>query len=841
MLRLRKPTKVRIVPLRRLLIAVLILAAQAAFADEPLKAGDAGIAEPANVTDITIYLVGHAHIDMNWLWLWPETVETCKNTFSTAMNLMTEFPGFVFSQSQPATYLAVQEQHPDVFARIKDAIKRGQWDATATTWTEGDLNMSSGESIVRSILYGKRYMKQQFGVESVVCWEPDTFGHPWTIPQILAKSGIKYYYHMRCSGPAPLYWWQSPDGSRVLAYSFGGYNSDISEGELARDALAFAKASGIRDYMRVYGVGDHGGGPTRAMLDTAVELQKRKDYPKLKFSSCRDYFDHVTGSGAKFPVHNGELNTIFEGCYTTHGDIKRWNRESENLIPCAEKFALIASEWGGQYPAGGFEHSWRNTGFNQFHDLLCGSAIHGSYEMSKKLYEEATSQAQGALNQSLDLIASRISTNGPGVPIVVFNPLSWTRTDKVEVPSPFAGEDIGVRITDGKGRVCAGQNLADKLRFTARDVPSLGYRVFWANRSTEPVATPVKATGTTIENSFFRLTIDPKAGVITELYDKLNNRSVIAPGSQAGVLQALWEDPHGMSAWTIGGITKTEDLLNATEVVASAAGPAKASVTVDHDYGKSKFSQEITLHDAVPRIDIKLTADWRELGGPDEPAPMIKVAFPVGVKDGRAAFEIPFGHIERPANGAEVPAQKWIDLSGPGYGVGLLNDCKYGFDVNKNVMRATLLRSSYDPDPTPDQGMHEMTYSLYPHRGDWRQANTVRRGCELNEPLIGRVTGKHTGTLPKLKTFVWVSEPNLIVTAFKKAEDDNSLILRFYETQGRPCKAKIALGMNARYVIETDLMERPIGKRVALKRGGFTVKVGKHEIKTYRLLRPSSF
>ena len=819
-------------PLHKLLILVLLLAAQAVAADEPIKPAD------ANVTDATIYLVGHAHIDMNWLWLWPETVEVCKNTFSTAMNLMKEFPGFVFSQDQPATYLAMQEQHPEVFARIKDAIRRGQWDVTATTWTEGDLNMSSGESIVRSILYGKRYMKQQFGIESVVCWEPDTFGHPWTIPQILAKSGIKYYYHMRCSGPAPLYWWQSPDGSRVLAYSFGGYNSDISEGELARDALSFAKASGIRDYMRVYGVGDHGGGPTRAMLNTAVELQKRKDYPKLEFSSCRAYFDKVAAYSDKFPVHNGELNTVFEGCYTTHSDIKRWNRESENLIPRAESFALIASEWGGQYPARDFEHSWRNTGFNQFHDLLCGSAIHGSYEMSKKLYEESMSQARGALNQSLDLIASRISTNGPGVPIVVFNPLSWTRTDTVEVPSPFAGEDICVRITDGKGRVCAGQNVGDKLRFTARDVPSLGYKVFWANRSTEPMSTQVKATGTTIENSFFKLTIDPKAGVITDLYDKLNKRSVFAAGSQADLLQALWEDPHGMSAWTIGSITKTEDLLTATGVSLTTTGPAQAAVTVGHDFGKSKFTQQVTLYDAVPRIDIKLTADWQELGSGNAPSPMIKVAFPVGIKDGKATFEIPFGSIERPTNGAEVPAQKWIDLSGPGYGVGLLNDCKYGFDVNKSIVRMTLLRSSYDPDRTPDQGMHGMTYSLYPHKGDWREANTVRRGYELNEPLIGCVTGKHSGRLPKSKTFVWVSQPNLIVTAFKKAEDGASLILRLYETQGKPCKAKIALGVNARYAVEADLMERSIGRRIALKRGGFTVNVGKYEIKTYKLLRP---
>jgi len=815
----------------RLLILVVLLAASSGAGDD-----SAGAADPRSAANITVHLVGHAHIDMNWLWLWPETIEVCKNTFSTAMNLMEEFPGFVFSQSQPAAYLAMQEHHPDVFARIKEAVKRGQWDVTATTWTEGDLNMSGGEAIVRSILYGKRYIKQQFGVESVVCWEPDTFGHPWTMPQILAKTGIKYYYHMRCPGPSPLYWWQSPDGSRVLAYSFGGYSSDISEDGLVHDALAFAKASGVTDYMRVYGVGDHGGGPTREMLNTATALQRREDYPKLKFSSVRDYFDKVAANADRLPVHNGELNTVFEGCYTTHSDIKRWNRECESLIPCAESFAAITLGWGAQYPAEQFEQCWRNTCFNQFHDLLCGSAIHGSYEMCAKLYEDTMSRAESALDRSLDLITPRITTNGPGVPIVVYNPLSWTRTDVVEVPSPFAGEDLCIRISDENGRVFAGQNVGDKLLFTARDVPSLGYKVFWARRTTEPVPTSVRAAGTTIENRFFRVTVDPASGVIKRLYDKLNKRDVFAVGSNAGVLQVLYEEPHGMSAWTIGKIARTEDLLTAAEVSTASDGPVEASVTVKHDFRNSKFAQQIVLHDDVPRIDIRLTADWQQIGSDKELSPMLKAAFPVGLSDARAVFEIPFGYIERPANGAEVPAQKWIDLSGSRYGVGLLNDCKYGFDVKDNVARISLLRSSYDPDPTPDRGTHRMTYSLYPHKGDWRCANTVRRGYELNQPLIGRVTGKHTGTLPKSKSFVWVSEPNLIVTAFKKAEDDDSLVLRFYETLGRACRAKIALGVKARYAVETDLMERPTGRTISLKNGGFAVDVAAYEIKTFKLV-----
>ncbi|MGQ9782464.1 MAG: alpha-mannosidase [Armatimonadota bacterium] len=798
--------------------------------------GQTGELKPA---DLTVHLVGHAHIDMNWLWLWPETIEVCRNTFDTAMKLMDEFPGFKFSQSQAVTYLAMQEHHPEVFERIKESVKRGQWEITASTWTEGDLNMSSGEAIVRSILYAKRYIREQFGFEPVVCWEPDTFGHPWTIPQILQKSGIKYYYHTRCKGPAPLYWWQSPDGSRVLAFSFGSYSSDISEKDVLNDALSFARATDLRDYMRVYGVGDHGGGPTRAMLQEVLKLQSLDNHPRLKFSTCQAYFDLVTTQAEKCPVHDGELNTVFEGCYTTHSDIKRWNRECESLIPCAEKLAVIAMDFGGQYPAKEFEKSWRNTCFNQFHDLLCGSAIHDSYKMSRELYEEAVFQARSSIDRSIDLLTSRISTEGPGVPIVVFNPLSWTRTDVVQVPSPFAGEEVSVRVVDETGQTVAAQNVGGDLIFTAHNVPSLGYKVFWASRSHENVRTSVRCTKDTIENEFFRVTVDPVSGTIAQLYDKVNRRNIFPAGAKGGILQVLWEEPHGMSAWTIGRISKTEDLMRASEVKMTSSGPVRASFSVIHEFNKSKFTQEIMVHDGVSRVDIKMVADWQEIGTKNSPFPMIKVAFPMGISDPEVAFEIPFGYIVRPANGAEVPAQKWIDLSDKRYGVGLLNDCKYGFDANKNVIRMTLLRCPYEPDPTPDVGVHQITYSLYPHKGNWNAGNTVRRGYELNEPLIARVTQKHSGILPKSKSFVWVSEPNLVVTAFKKSEDGDGLILRVYETQGKACNAKIVVSVAAEEVVETDLMERPLGKSVRLRSGSFTFEIGRHEIKTFKLVSKS--
>jgi len=785
---------------------------------------------------INIFLVGHAHIDMNWLWLWPETLSVCKNTFTTMGKLMNEYPGFIFSQSQPAAYAAMQEHNPEVFAMIKDRIKRGQWDAsTATTWVEGDTNMASGEAIVRSILYGKRFIKQQFGVDSDVCWEPDTFGHAQMMPQILAKSGIKYYYFTRCGIGSPVFWWRSPDGSKVLAFDYGAYSKNIKP-ETAFEAAHFVKETGLKDYMHVYGVGDHGGGPTRDMLNREKKSSAQPDYPHLQFSTARGYFEDIAKSGKPFRVWDGDLNTIFEGCYTSHSDIKRWNRECENLIPCAETFNSIAARFGLPYAGASFEKSWRDTCFNQFHDILCGTAIHGSYDYAKQLHDEAITQAKGALDKSLDTLISRINTNGSGVPVVVFNPLSWSRTDPVSVTSPFPKEIAGVRVVDSSGVVCPAQIMDGKLCFTAHNVPALGYKVFWAAKSSQAAKGTIKSDGMVIENQYLRVRVDPARGVISEIYDKVSPRAVVPNGSSMATLQILHENRRGMSAWKIGEILDRENLTQNAHVSVSNVGPAKATITIEHDYDKSHIKQELSLYDGVPRIDIHTNVDWKKPSPGNNQCPMLKEAFATGMKSGKATFEVPFGGIERLTNGSEVPGQKWIDLSLPNYGVSLLNDCKYGFSVKDGVMHVTLIRSTHNPDPTPEEGPHEWTLSIYPHKGDWRAAGTVRKGYELNEPLIARVAAPHPGSLSSAQSFLSISKPNIIATAFKKAEDDNSYILRFYETNGSPCKAVISTRLPVKYFMETDLLERPVGRKMPISGGKFTVAVGKNEIKTYKLI-----
>ena len=779
----------------------------------------------------TVHLVGHAHIDMNWLWLWPETVEVCKNTFSTMIKIMDEYPDFRFSQSQASTYVAMEENYPDLFAQIQRRVRSGAWEVTGGTWVEGDMNMASGESIVRQILYAKRYFLEKFGVEPEICWEPDTFGHAWTIPQILAKSGIKYYYFCRCGRNEPIFWWEAPDGSRVLAYNRGWYNERIND-TIGIVPLELAQRYGIKDGMVVYGVGDHGGGPTREDLNKALELRKRQIYPQVRFDTAKGFFESLLAQKSNFPVIRDELNFEFRGCYTTHSDIKKMNRTLENLLPTAEAFCAIAAPFGAKYPAADFVRAWRNTCFNQFHDIFDGTAIHDSYAYSRQLYEDAFGVGQSALQSALRVIVDKIDTRGHGMPVVVFNPLSWRRTDVVRIPCPKEMESRGFVVSDGTGAVMPSERVGEEILFTAKNVPALGYKTYYI-RPGQPIQEHV-AEENVLENEFLRLVVDRESGTITSIYDKAARREVLPVQGKAGQLQLLFEEPRGMSAWNIGRIDRVENIERAESVKRLSSNV----VVVRHVFNKSTFIQEISLPPGLRRIDVKVSVDWHEQATRDTAGPLLKVVIPVNVKDGKAVFDIPFGSIERAANGDEVPALKWVDVSSADYGVSLLNDCKYGHDVKPGAIRLTLLRCSYEPDPMPDQGQHVIRYSIYPHLGDWRRSDTPRRGLELNNPLIPVFTNRHPGTLPEELTFIEIAPSNLILTCLKQAEGSNDLILRFYECEGREGTALIRLRVPAKAIYETDLAERDLGKpAIPIRSGQVKVPFGKWEIKTLRIRR----
>jgi len=701
---------------------------------------------------------------------------------------------------------------------------------------EGDMNMASGEAIVRQILYAKKYFRETFGKEVEICWEPDTFGHAWTIPQIMKKSGLKYYYFFRCGKGHQLFWWQGPDGSRVLAFNDRTY-SDVLRAHAADEVIEFNDRYGVKDVLYVYGVGDHGGGPTKNDVQTALALQKRKVLPNFKFSTFHEYMSAIEAQSPDLAVINDELNFEFDGCYTSHADIKRMNRTCENKLPAAEAFSVMARSRGRRYPSSALREAWQVTCFNQFHDILDGSGIHGTYDYSRELYEKVEAAWTSILSGSLNAIAADIDTAGAeGTPVVVFNPLSWERTEITEVALPKAGLRGALTATDEQGSVVPVQKVGDKLTFLAECVPSLGYKVFWIGKAKPGKTTAVKADGTTLENEFLKVKVHPKQGTIVSMFDKVLGKEVIPKGSFANQLQVLMEKPHGMTAWIIGPILRMYNLRNALSVELIADGPNVAAIRTKHKFRKSQFTQEIRLEAGSRQVEIRLTADWYEQGTPKKNAAMLKVAFPVNVDSQKATYELPFGFIQRDNTGQEYPSQKWIDLSDESGGVSLLNSNKYGHDVKDNQMRLTLLRSSYDPDPQPDQGVHEITYVLYPHAGDWKKAQTVRRAWELNNPLMPLAVERHGGELPAGQSFVTVEPENIVVTGLKKAEDSDDLVLRLYEAWGRPTKARIAFSLPVKSWAESDLLERElpnIGGKI--NKGAISLPVGKHEIKTLLL------
>jgi len=499
------------------------------------------------------------------------------------------------------------------------------------------------------------------------------------------------------------------------------------------------------------------------------------------------------------------------------------------------------------YPKYILDEGWERTCFNQFHDILPGSAIHATYEEAIPITDGFIEAGRKALYKSLATIANQINTKDvPAEPIVIFNPSSWDRTDVVAVQLPIF-PDEWAEIVDQHGKIVPCQIIArtaesGEVLFIADGIPAMGYKTYgWQKLKTAPdYQTDLSmAQDFLIENKFYKMKIDEKTGLITSLTSKQDKKEFIEPGKKANLFQLLHEDGHEMSAWQIGEILETIDLTAPARIEILERGPVRFLLQVVHKYNNSSFIQRIACYSNLERIDFPCTVDWQEIGSRQNGSKFLKVAFPFNLKpELKATFELPFGAIERNANGHEYPTQKWMDLSDGDYGVSLVNDCKYGCDINKNVMRLSLLRASYEPDPIPDKGVHHFKYAIIPHQRDWKDANTLRNGYEVNQPLLAVLTDRHDGKFASQQSFVQCSAENIIVTAMKKCEDDDSLILRFYETRGRAVDASFQFSFKILHVNETDLLERDLdNSNIEIENNDFTVYVAPFEIKTFRLVR----
>jgi alpha-mannosidase len=623
---------------------------------------------------------------------------------------------------------------------------------------------------------------------------------------------------------------------------------------MARDLMDIQESTGLKKDMFIYGVGDHGGGPTQVDIDQAKSLQQSELYPHLEFGKAQPFLDEqLTRAGkSKIPVWNDELYFEYHrGVFTTQAETKRHNRKGEVLLRNAEKFSSLGQLLGQPYRQKDLNDAWKLLLFNQFHDILPGSSIAPVYTEAARDYEHLGYIGRDALGSSLAYLAGQVKTIKPGIPLIVFNPLTWERNEVVEaeIESPRPARDF--RVVDELGRPMLHQVLErderanqTKFIFLATGVPSLGYKTFWvipgrpAAQAAPASSLKVLEKELTLENEFFKVKVGAETGLIESLYDKVHGREALDSAHRGNLLQTFVDKPKDWDAWNIDADFENQkwDLTAADSVKVVEVGPVRSTIRVVKHFQNSRFVQDIVLYPGIDRVDCNMEADWHEKHI------LLKVAFPLSVSSRTASFEIPFGAIRRPTTREtsvekakfEVPALRWADLSDESYGVSILNESKYGYDAKGNVIRLTLLRSTAWPDPHADEGIHRFSYSIYPHRGGWEEAKTARRAYEFNEPLLVRAELNHEGTLPASHSFLAIDSPSVYLSAMKKAEDDDSTILRLYKLGGNEEETTVTLPKAGLEAVETDLMERNLSP-VAIQENKLRIQIKPYEIKTIRV------
>jgi alpha-mannosidase len=842
-------------------------------------------------------LDGNAHIDAAWLWPRTETVDAVRRTFTTALQLMNEYPDYVYTQSAAQYYAWMADKYPDLNDQIKQRIKEGRWEVVGGMWVEPDLNLPSGESQVRQLLVGQRFFKKEYGVTARIGWNPDSFGYNWQLPQIYKRSGMDFFVtqkmHWNDTNQLPfrLFWWESPDGSKVLTYFPTDYAwTNVNPTRLAADfAESATRNPGTLEHMDLYGVGDHGGGPTRDMLDQAQHWMaegKKPDtaVPTIHYSTAQHYFDDVQqhlapdsptwdydsiakGYTAPPAGPNGEVGIptwkdelYFEfhrGIFTTQAAHKRGIRTSETATLNAEKLASFAWLDGDAYPDKALNTNWEKITFNEFHDLAAGSGIAVIYRDAQKDFHQVFADDNAIDAAAFTTLDARIDTRVPGAaPVLVYNTMAWPRTNTVEFNLQLPEEATSVKLLDAHDHPVLAQIIsrdAQTHQFTVlarvNDIPALGYTVLHAAPATS-AATPASdvtlhdaADTYTLANSHLKLVLDKKTGCITSILSEA--KEYLAPHACGNQLQTFVDTPKQYDAWNIDPGTLDGTMTPVSEVDSIAVtddGPLRKTIRIERTWSKSHFIQDISLDAGSDVVRVANTIEWHETHV------LLKAAFPLAASGPKATYEIPYGNIERTTlrNNSwekaqfEVPALRWADLGDEHQGFSLLNDSKYGYDAVGNLLRLTLLRSPIWPDPDADRGTQRFVYELYPHAGSWKDALTVRRGYELNTPLLAQQVFAHTGDMPATHSFVSLDSPNVTLSAVKKAEDANALIFRMYEWAGKATEVKLHVPAGAQYAIETNLMEDPIPNAEHLPLDGdtVTVPIKPYEILTLRVTYP---
>lgn len=799
-----------------------------------------------------LFLTGHTHIDTAWLWPLKETVRKCERTFATACRLMERYPTYHFSCSQAQLYAFVKQHNPVLFEEIRKWVAEGRWETTGAMWVEADANVTSGESLIRQILYGLAFFREEFGTRPTICWLPDVFGYNAGMPQILAGCGLrsfwtwKLHWQSRDEFPYHLFWWEGVDGTRVLAHipklGGGAYNGTPTPEQLSRAWAAALQKEEYDEHLFPFGHGDGGGGVTLEMMEYANRAERYPGLPACRQGTAEEYFAAVHAAQPDLPTWVGELYLeTHRGTYTTHADVKKGNRLCELALREAEIWGTLARCASGQ-PDGlldlarSLRGAWEITLLHQFHDILPGTSIGEVYVDTAADHARVLQQARAVRDAALAALCPH-AASGESSPTFfrVFNGLSWVRDDVVEVTVPDPGSEVtawcnGLEVPAQV--VWRGNGRAGVLA-EARAVPSVGAATLDV-RPGRPASTGVRASGRVLESPLYLLELGDD-GTLVRLFDKRHEREVLAEGEAGNRLQLFQDGPEREAAWNIHATYARREYPweGPTSVEVVEAGPVRAVARVTRVHRETRLVQDVILYASLPRIDFRTRVEWREK------QTMLKVAFPLAVRAAHATFEVQFGAYERPNHRNtswdqerfEVCGLRWADLSEGGYGVSLLNDGKYGHDVLGNVLRLTLLRGTDYPDPEADQGLHEFTYSLLPHRGDWREGDTVRHAAQLNVPLAAVPAG---GAAPS-ESYLQVSGPAILET-LKPAEDGDGIILRLYEPNGSRGRVAVTHRLPFSEVLACNLVEENEGADgIEVHAGGFTFPIRPYQVRTFRL------
>lgn len=798
--------------------------------------------------DIRVSMLGHTHIDLAWLWRLRHTREKAARSFSTVNRMMDEYDHYMFLQSQAQIYEFIKEDYPDIYEHIKCRVSEGKWEPAGGMWVECDCNLVSGESIVRQILVGKNFFQEEFGVESEYLWLPDVFGYSWALPQILKKSGINAFMTTKISWndtnrlPFDTFLWKGMDGTEVTAHFITTTDQGSDSYTYNGDTRPYA-VKGVwdnyknkdlnRDLLISYGYGDGGGGPNRDMLETLKHLNKIPGIPSVQFERGTEYFRRLTQNieenslDGYLPVWDGELYLEFHrGTYTSQAYNKKMNRRLEFLLRDVELLSVLGQNYFHvTYDKDRINKAWKIVLCQQFHDILPGSSIKEVYMDSREEYETALM----LLDKVMEPVRKKLYQDAPGA-YTIWNNSNWRRTSYITV-SDSEEQDI---FRDETGSLLTSYVIDGKALVLIKDMEPFSFISISRERGNKVPSKIEKRKHSSnygdAETEFYKVSWNEQ-GHLTSVYDKEAQREILSEGKCGNVLQIFEDKPRCFDAWelepTIQG--KMEEVTRLNDVWTEET-PIGVFVIFSWIYHKSTICQTMCLYHDKKRIDFKTQVHWQER------QKLMKAAFPVNIRSVDARFDIQYGNIRRritrnhswEAAQFEVVAHKWIDFSETGYGVALLNDCKYGHDIAGNTMRITLIKSAVDPDYTADIGDHEFTYSLYPHKEEWYACQLEQEAFDLNNKLLA-IPGK--ATLNGESQFAFDSS-HIVVDCIKQAEKTEDTVLRFHEYAGKSGRVSITSALPVKSWCLCDLMETPIGEFESRE---ITMDIKPYEIKSILL------